>query len=265
MTASTTVGTRRGPLRRGLPALVVALVACSTSRPAPAQEPDICLADSIEGQVLKSHGRLTRAREHLERCADPSCEEHMRARCASWLAEVVATIPVLTIEVVDDRGQPIPDAVVRLDGAIVDPSRPLPLDLGPHVVRADHAGRSFELSMVDSKPGVHDIRAVIDLRGATPTRPTPSSVWALVGASAVGWAGLGAFGIATLEQEGSLRACAPYCDASRRTPLEISETGADVALAVGAAAALVATFLYFTRPTVMKEVRLSEKGMAWAF
>jgi hypothetical protein len=226
---------------------------------------DLCLADSIEGQVLKAHGRFTRAREHLERCAAPACEENMRTRCAAWRDEVVAKTPVLQIHAQDDRGHAIDDVVVRLDGAVIDPSRPVPLDQGPHAVRADHAGRHFELSLPEPKPGVQDVIATIDLRDRVPTRPTPPSFWLLSGTAGAGFLAFGAFGVATLVQESNLRACSPYCDASGKGPLQATEIGADIGLGIGVAAALAATFAYLARSTVMKEVRIGSQGVLWAF
>lgn len=165
----------------------------------------------------------------------------------------------------DDRGTPIPDAVVRLDGAIVDPSQPVPLDVGSHALRADHAGRHFELSLVDAKPGPQDVVATIDLRMSVATRPTPKAFWLLGGTSALGFLALGAFGIATLVQESNLQVCSPFCDVSAKGTLQATEVGADIGLGIGIAGAVAATFVYFVRPTVMREVRLSNRGVTWAF
>jgi hypothetical protein len=226
---------------------------------------NLCLADSIEGQVLKTNGRLTQAREYLERCAAPACEPNIRARCAEWRDEVIAKTPVLQIHPEDDLGRPLADVVVRIDGLIVDPAKPVPLDLGSHELRAEHAGRRFELLLPDPKPGVRDIKATIDLRSQVPARPVSSWVWVLGTTAAVGLVAFGAFSVATLVQQNDLQVCSPYCDPSSKPPLQATEVGADIGLGIGVAAALAATFVYVARPTVMREVRLSSRGVTWAF
>jgi hypothetical protein len=246
-------------------ALATVLVLAS-SRGAKADETsDLCLADSIEGQVLKTHGRLTRAREHLERCAEPACEAHMRARCAQWRDEVSAATPVLKIHPVDDLGNAIPDATVRLDGAIIDPSQPVPLDIGPHELRAEHAGRHVVLSLLEPKPGPQDVNVAIDLRSTVPTRPPPTTFWVLGGAATAGVVAFAAFGIATLAQANHLSSCTSFCDPSAKTPLEATETGADVGLTIAVAAGLAATVVYLVRPTVLKDVRFTSRSLTWTF
>lgn len=243
-----------------------ALLAGSTSPAARADEAgDLCLADSIEGQVLKAHGRYARAREHLEQCAAPVCDEALRTRCAASRDEVIAKTPVLLIHPRDDRGEPLADATVRLDGAVIDAAGPVPLDLGAHALRVEHAGRRFELAITDPKPGVQEIAATIDLRSHVPTRPTPTVFWLLGGTSAAGLVAFGALAGVTLQKQQELQSCTPYCNASSQGPLQATEIAADVALGVGVAAALAATFVYIARPTRMKEVRISAQGATWAF
>src|SRR5215472_8320471 len=125
------------------------------------EDSDLCFADSIEGQVLRAHGHLIRAREHLALCARPVCEEHMRQRCAEWLTQVEPTIPVLRLQVQDDRGTSLPSAIVRLDGAVVDPASPIPVDPGPHELRADYANRRTVVSIKPS-PGAQTQVVSID-------------------------------------------------------------------------------------------------------
>jgi hypothetical protein len=171
---------------------------------------------------------------------------------------------LLRIRTVDDRGVAVSDARVRIDGVLIDASTVVPVNPGPHEVRAQYAGRQVVLS-IEPKPGVQDVVATLDLRTQVPTRPTPTSFY-IVGTSAlVGLAAFGVFGIASLVQAGELNVCSPYCQVSNRSPLEATEVGADVSLAVSAAAVLGAMVAYLVRPTVFKHLRLSGPGVAWTF
>jgi hypothetical protein len=267
MTASTTARTERHRRpSRFIQVTVSSLLLLAAPPPARADETsDMCLADSIEGQVLKRLGRLTRAREHLEQCAEAACEDAMRVRCARWRDEVRAATPVLVIRTVDDEGTPIGDAAVRLDGALIDPSGAVPVDPGPHELRAEHAGRRF-VTTLEPKAGPQSVVATIDLRSSVPTRPTPTLFYFLGGASTVGLLAFGALSIAAQVQANHLDAtCKPFCDTTDRPALVTTEVGADVGLGIGVAAALAATVVYLVRPVVSKEVRLTDNGLSVAF
>ena len=110
------------------------------SPPARADDGEICLASSIQGQVLRQSGRLLRAREHLAECAKDKCDLAMRERCAAWLKDAEAKTPRLLLTIEDDRGQALPLADVHVDGMLTS-AREVELDPGRHVVRADFAGR----------------------------------------------------------------------------------------------------------------------------
>jgi hypothetical protein len=225
---------------------------------------DLCLAGSLQGQILRSHGRLTLAREHLEECARPECEEAMRTRCAQWLGEVRAEIPILAVHVVDDRRGPIAAAVVHLDGSLVDASQPFPVDPGRHEVRADYAGRRAVVT-VDTRPGEQEVVPQLDLRSSVPERPVSTATFVSGAVSLAGFVALAAFGTAALVQQGSLSQCMPFCDSSHRGSLEAFEDAADIGLGVGIAGLLAGTIFYLTRPTVAKEVRIGARGVAWDF
>jgi hypothetical protein len=257
MTASTTASS----VATLLFAAACVLAAC----PASADEAsDLCFADSIEGQVLRDHGKLTKAAPHLEQCAQPQCEEAMRTRCAQWLSDVRKEVPVVAVRVVDDRGEAVPGAVVRLDGTVVDASATFPLDPGRHELRAAFAGRDAIVTF-DTRPGSQEVQAVVDLRKKVFERPISTPAYVAGGVALAGLIAFGALGAASLVEVGHLSSCTPYCEASSRPPLVATQDTADVALGVGVAGALAATILYLARPTVAKEIRIGAGGVSWAF
>ena len=229
-------------------------------------EDEICLASSIEGQVLRRSGRLLRARELFAGCARDACEKPMRDRCVGWLHDAEAHTPRLTLRVNDDRGTPLPGAQVHLDGLEVTlpPSTPLEVDPGKHVVRADFAGRR-ELAEVDVTEGVRPVTLTLDLRSRVEARPAPKLAYGLGAASGVAAIAFAVFGTSALVQAGHLDACRPYCAAERKAPFDAAVIGADISAGVGAAALLGAVIVYLARPTVTREVRVSSRGIAWDF
>jgi hypothetical protein len=188
----------------------------------------------------------------------------MRVRCAQWLVEVRAAIPVIAVHVVDDRRAAIDGAVVRLDGSLIDATQELPVDPGRHELRADYGGRRG-LVAFDTTPGRQEVVAIVDLQATAYARPIPTPAFVSAGVSLAGFLGFAAFGVATLVQQGSLAQCAPYCDASQRTPLQTTEVGADIGLGVGVVGFVAATVFYFARPTVPRAVRVDGRGVTWDF
>ncbi len=250
----------------GAAAFLVPARAKAAPPAAPADE--ICLASSIEGQVLRRSGRVLRARELFTECARDACEKPMRERCSGWLREAETATPRLALRVNDDRGLPLPGAQLHVDGREVAlapaPTTLLEVDPGKHVVRADFAGRR-ELVELDVTDGTRSLRLTLDLRTQVPARPTPPAVYALgatFGAAAIAFTVLGT---SALVQAGHLDSCQPYCAADRKAPFDTAVIGADVSAAVGAAALLGAVIVYLARPTVTREVRVSSRGLAWDF
>jgi hypothetical protein len=228
-----------------------------------ADDAEICLSSSIQGQVLRQSGRLLRAREHLAECAKDTCEATMRERCATWLKDAEAKTPKLFIVVVDDAGQTLSRADVHLDGTLTQERR-VEVDPGKHVLRADFAGQRAILE-VDANAPTQEARLVLDLRKRVDERPVPPWVVGLGIAAGVSAASLGAFGTSALVQSNHLRACEPYCPESRKAPLQTAIVGADVSLGALAVTLLAGTVLYLARPTVSREVRVTASGASWAF
>lgn len=240
---------------------LVALAALLASAPARADDTeDMCIASSLEGQVLQRAGRLERARARFAECARPECAAARTAGpCASWEAAVTPRIPRLEVRVVDDLGAPLPAAEVLLDGATLA-ARATSVDPGHHVVRASFAGRTAQQEL-DVKEGATPVVVLrVDLARRVPERPTPTWVLLSGGLALAGFATAGVLGATTLATERDLEGCRPWCDPSRRSDLTTPAIGADVALGVGIVATAAAVVGYLIRPTRERVERVTAEG-----
>jgi len=248
-----------------IPMLVaISLLAGATSHARADETADVCLADSIEGQVLRNHGRLVRAREHLAQCSRTECEEAIRKRCSEWLDQANAALPRVSIRVVDDRGLPLPEAVVRLDGTPVDVAAPLAVDPGSHAIEATYRGRKAT-STLQAVAGSQEVSLTIDLRKTVYERPVPLATYVSGAVALAGFIAFGALGTASLVQVDELTQCSPYCDASRKAPIQTLEISADIALGVGVTALVAGTVFFLARPSVASQVHIGARGLSWAF
>src|SRR5205823_4317825 len=133
----------------------------------------------LAGQVMRNDGKLLRARELLTSCRDASCDdaaaecEEIRRYCTAKLAETIAAIPSIAVDVRDDRGLPV-RAMLRVDAALAENQSALDLDPGHHVVRASYAGvtGSAEITLESGQKHVR-VPIVLDLRRSVRSRPTP--------------------------------------------------------------------------------------------
>jgi hypothetical protein len=217
----------------------------------------------VAGQLMRSDGKLLRAREILRDCAAQTCDGEeaecrtIRGFCADRSREVESELPSLRVEVVDDLGTPLPLAGAELDGRAVRHGDRVELDPGRFTLRATWLGRggSTEIDL-DRGVRLERARVVIDLRMPVATRPTPWWVFALGTGAGVGAAAFTGFGVATLAQQSSLAECQPTCGWSRREAYVTSSVGTDVALGFALTAASAALVTWLVRPTVTRMERL---------
>jgi len=222
---------------------------------------DMCVAASLEGQVLERARKLGRARERYAQCVRPECEPAQTTRkCAEWLAAVTPKVPRLEMQVIDERGRDLPAAEILLDGER-RVERNVAIDPGHHAVRASYAGVSAT-SEVDLGLGeVRAIRIALDLRRWVPERPLPTWVVATTGLTIAALGSFALFGSLHLAKARDLEACRPLCGPDERSALTTPALVADTSLAVGLVAAVVSCVGYFTRPTRLREERYSPRSM----
>ena len=139
----------RGLLRAsrllGLP-LGAAVLALTIARPAVAAPTGReCAAASEDSIPLRTHGKLTEARERLLVCTDAACPGEIREECARHLAVVEGAIPSVVFQVKDASGNDVSAVRVSMDGApLVDHvgAAAVTVDPGAHTFRFEAAGAS---------------------------------------------------------------------------------------------------------------------------
>jgi hypothetical protein len=221
----------------------------------------------IAGQVLRNNGRLLRARETLEACVSSACTgaasecDDIRAYCTTKCDELRTEIPSVAIHVQDERGAELHDAFVRVGVDAVDPTKPVELDPGKHVVRVNYAGR-VGTAEIDVKRGEKAIpvRVTIDLRREMAFRQTRWYTYALGTTAGIAVLSVVAFGIAAQVQAGYLGFCRPTCPPAKEGAFEGATITVDVSLAVAAVATLGTVFSYLVRPTSKRMVHDERSG-----
>lgn len=234
-----------------------------------------CVAASEHGQLHRKAGKLVEAASELLACSKSACPVQIRPDCERWHREVTDSLPTIVVAVRDGKGDDVTDARITLDSqalAVAVSGRALPVDPGPHVVRAERAaGETAEQRFVVREgeklraislafprpPG--DSAAGPPLAATSPTPPPdaaeapraapPVLAYALLGAGALG-VGVGTFFF--LKQNADYndleRTCAPHCDRGDAQAIDDQRLVAGIAGGVGVAAAIAGAWLLFASP-----------------
>jgi hypothetical protein len=211
----------------------------------------LCAARHLGAQQARTEGDLLRARGLLVSCAHDACPSPIRKECATWLEEVRASIPsFVVIGQTDEETVGPTDLRVTVGGrAVEDPTRPIEVNPGRHLVRVEASGyRSVEkVVIVSTTERLRRVVVRLDERPRpSPARPSrevePSTTLsdvAIVGLGAVGVAGfvgLVWLGTAARQSEHDLDKCSPYCTDLQVTRVKRRYLWANVSLGVGVAA-----------------------------
>ena len=212
-----------------------------------------CVAALDDAQSLQSAHELTRARAQLVACSSETCPDVVREDCAQSLRELDATIPTIVLSATVDGNDAV-DAVVRLDGAVVEGAlggRALAVDPGPHVVRFERAGSAPVEVKVVAREGEKNrpVAATFVLPRIAPPPSPPRHVASEGGprlpilSVVLGSAGLAAIGggvfmrmRADSDAQDLRGSCAPACDPAERDALSQRLVVSNVALGIGAVA-----------------------------
>lgn len=244
----------------------VVVVTLAGSRPANA---DVSRAACIEAyeraQYLRKEDKLKEAREALVTCAQDACPAATRADCTPWLAEVERALPTLVVAVSDGAGKDVVGAKISIDGAPYSgvEGAAIPVDPGPHTIKADVNGQTAEESVV-ARVGEKLRRVVVTLKTQPTTMPAvvkPEPVGPAeerrsyvlpIAFTAIGAIGLGTaigVGAAAKSESNDLRTtCKPNCTDDQIGAVETKLLVSDIALGVGIASLAVGVY-FFLRPS----------------
>jgi hypothetical protein len=124
------------------------LVAVSFLLLAPvAHAKDVCVKSYVAAQKLRADNKLLESQTNLQLCAEGRCPTALVKDCSTWLNEVTAAIPRLSIAALGSDGNDTLDVSIEVDGAHVAKqlgTKPLLLDPGKHQLRFVHQGKSIE-------------------------------------------------------------------------------------------------------------------------
>jgi hypothetical protein len=217
-----------------------------------------CADAYTQAQVLRAKDKLVLAKKQVDLCNDPACPQALRKDCTAWVVELQESVPVLAVDVVDERGRAVPSAHVTVDGSAVASGQSLTLDPGSHTLAADapdmvSASETLELAKGEKRHATLTLKArVVETTpevSASKPLPVAAIVLATVGVAFVG--GFIGFGVAGNSKRTDLDAvrCAPSCAQADVDSIKTDYVIADVALGVGLASLAVATVLFIVAET----------------
>jgi hypothetical protein len=252
--------------RRTLAAAAGATLTLAASAPAWASAPDkpACVDAATRGQVYRDDQKFKSATEAFTLCSQPSCPPVVRKSCVEWLAQIQSRMPTLVVKVT-----PTPDFDVRLriDDAAAKLDAPVQLDPGKHTVRLEADAHSPVVQAITLREGESRALELAPPKpvptAERPERPIPLTFWVLGGVAVAGAASFAIFGLSAKSETDRLELqCAPACAPEDKSSAFRLAVIADVSLAVGALAALAASYVFFTRPWVYPS-KANTAGAVW--
>lgn len=242
--------------------LLVALALSATARADDDEARKARCAASYEGgQRQRSDGKLLAARDAFRTCAR-DCSPAFAKACVEWLDEVEHELPTIVLGV---EGSARTDVRVLVDGAPFRDSldgRPAEIDPGPHLVRfvsLDGKTSAEKSVVVRSAEHLQPVSITLPAAIVLPAERPPGEVrrpfpWysglaaGLFVASAAVGAGTWISG-RVMESSLADEGCAPFCDPSRVTPIDLRYQIGAVAFGVAAVSLVVTLVTYALRPT----------------
>lgn len=231
-------------LRPALLAATLATLAPAVAAAAPTKQQ--CVASYEQGQKLRAEGKLSAARAELAVCAESACPDLTKTDCTTWLGEVDASLPTVSLAVTDSAGKDVSDVKVSVDGAVVAErldGKAISLDPGPRKLRFERGGEAAIEVEIIVREGEKNRRvearfgAGATREGAGGLAAVSPAAWALGSAGLVGVAIFGVLGgVALGERSDAETTCAPGCSDEVVGSIRTKFIAADVALSVGLAA-----------------------------
>ena len=182
-----------------------------------------CAASYESAQVLRRDEHLEAARTQLLICQS-TCPQRLERDCTTWLRDVESLTPTVRLVARDPGGLEIADALVTVDGRLVDArGSAVAIEPGSHLFRFERRGAEAAEVRADLHAGERErvIAVVLSPFVVPPPRAsaTPASRTASYVAGGLGAAGLVSAAILAIKGDvdrSSLRgSCAPVCDPAR--------------------------------------------------
>ena len=129
-----------------------------------------CAATLEDARALDARGKPKEALGAMDACID--CDA-LADVCAATRAALRSAVPTVTVTVQDERGLPLTEAVVLVDGAPHAQNESIDLDPGPHTIRANLEGHADQQTLVVAEHETHHAWLTL---ARPPSRRTPASV-----------------------------------------------------------------------------------------
>jgi len=133
-----------------------------------------CAASFEKAQVLRESWKLRRAKAALLACAKPACGKVVYRECTKMLSQLENDIPSVVLSAKDDRGEPLVDVQVSMDGEVLTShldGRALSIDPGIHHFSFAAPNGVADLAKVPIVQGQRNRALSVELRQARPAAP----------------------------------------------------------------------------------------------
>jgi hypothetical protein len=202
-----------------------------------------CLTAFGQGQVFERRAKLKQARERLAACIDAECPAAVRGECGQLFQDVSKRIPTIVFDCKNATVSLTPRGALKLDGqAVTYDGKALEVDPGEHVF--DLVGAKPESFRATVLEGQRSQSIHFQCNEPPPPRAIALPL-ALLGVSALGFAGFGYFGVTGLSERSDLQACRGHCPDADVDSAYYRFLAADISLGVGILALGVASFVWF--------------------
>jgi hypothetical protein len=121
--------------------------------------------------VLRESWKLRRAKASLLACARPACGKVVYRECTKMLSQLETDIPSVVLAAKDDRGEPLVDVQVSMDGEVLTShldGRALSIDPGIHHFSFTAPNGVADLVKVPISQGERNRTLSVELRQARP-------------------------------------------------------------------------------------------------
>ena len=257
---------------------------CLPATLAHAEDKQACLAAFDKAQQLRIDGRLRAARVELALCARSECPVLVRQDCATWLNDVMGSLPSVVVGARDGRGKDLIAVRVLVDGVEVASAldgKPILVDPGAHKFRYETAGTLPVEEQVLIREGERNRHLTVNFTPPKTDEPkrdpkglphassddnsssgAPVASYVLFGVGAVALGGALYFDLTANGDAKTLRdVCAPFCHQEDVDAVQTKYVAAAVSLGVGVVAIGVATYLLLARSSDAPK----RAGSAWNF